>query len=247
MSFLSREEIKSTICLVYDNVMFKTHCSNENWMKCYVNIYLVYTIIIINIWQYSQRNISLTFLLSLCSCRHRFSLVHNIFVLSLPLSFSCHWPRCIKFAFERKSEKSNANWVLTNQNRALRICVWFFWLAFKRKFYATGPLCCLVNLYVTCCLMLSRVPSCTCLIVGFIIVWLRFITCFTSLFWFLLVLFALILPFCIFIEGPTHYKHCFLSGFLHFSLNIIVSHCIIIMTRILVYLRFIALYRVAQK
>ena len=25
--------------------------------------------------------------------------------------------------------KSNANWVLTNQNRALRICVWFFWLA----------------------------------------------------------------------------------------------------------------------
>ena len=27
--------------------------------------------------------------------------------------------------------------------------------------------------------------------------------------------------FCIFIEGPTHYKHCFLSGFLHFSLNII--------------------------
>ena len=47
------------------------------------------------------------------------------------------WPRCIKFAFERKSEKSNANWFLTNQNRALRTCVWFFWLAFKRKFYAT--------------------------------------------------------------------------------------------------------------
>ena len=47
-------------------------------------------------------------------------------------------PRCIKFAFERKSEKSNATWVLTNQNRALRTCVWFFWLAFKRNFYPTG-------------------------------------------------------------------------------------------------------------
>ena len=47
-------------------------------------------------------------------------------------------PRCIKLAFERKSEKSNANWFLTKQNRALRICVWFFWFAFKRKFYATG-------------------------------------------------------------------------------------------------------------
>ena len=49
------------------------------------------------------------------------------------------WPCCIKFVFERKSEKSNATWLLTNQNRALRICVWFFWSAFKRKFYATGP------------------------------------------------------------------------------------------------------------
>ena len=49
-------------------------------------------------------------------------------------------PRCIKFAFERKSEKSNANWFLTNQNRALRTCVWFFRFAFKRKFYATGPI-----------------------------------------------------------------------------------------------------------
>ena len=54
---------------------------------------------------------------------------------------SCiHWPRCIKCAFERKSEQSYSNWVLTNHNRALRICVWFFWLALKRKFYATGPL-----------------------------------------------------------------------------------------------------------
>ena len=49
-----------------------------------------------------------------------------------------NWPRCMKFVFERKSEKSNANWVLTNQNRAIRACVWFFWLAFKCKFYATG-------------------------------------------------------------------------------------------------------------
>ena len=48
-------------------------------------------------------------------------------------------PRCIKLAFERKSEKSNGNWFLTNQNRALSICVCFFWFAFKRKFYATGP------------------------------------------------------------------------------------------------------------
>ena len=30
--------------------------------------------------------------------------------------------------------------ILTNQNRALRTCVWFFWFAFKRKFYATGPI-----------------------------------------------------------------------------------------------------------
>ena len=29
--------------------------------------------------------------------------------------------------------------MLTNQNHALRTCVWFFWFAFKRKFYATGP------------------------------------------------------------------------------------------------------------
>ena len=36
---------------------------------------------------------SLTFLLSICSCRHSFSLVHNSFVpsLSLSLSFSCHY------------------------------------------------------------------------------------------------------------------------------------------------------------
>ena len=46
-----------------------------------------------------------------------------------------HWPRCITFVFERKSEISNANWFLTNQNR-----VWFVWFAFKRKFYATEPL-----------------------------------------------------------------------------------------------------------
>ena len=57
-----------------------------------------------------------------------------------PLHFDRLWPCWIKFAFERKSEKSNANWVLTNQNRALRICVWFYWLAFKRKCYATGPI-----------------------------------------------------------------------------------------------------------
>ena len=48
-------------------------------------------------------------------------------------------PCCIKSAFERKSEISNANWFFTNQNRTLRTCVWFFWFAFKRKFYATGP------------------------------------------------------------------------------------------------------------
>ena len=35
--------------------------------------------------------------------------------------FTEHRPRCIKLAFERKSDKSNANWFLTNQNRALRI------------------------------------------------------------------------------------------------------------------------------
>ena len=29
-----------------------------------------------------------------------------------------HRPRCIKFVFECKSEKSNTNWFLTNQNRA---------------------------------------------------------------------------------------------------------------------------------
>ena len=55
--------------------------------------------------------------------------------------FISQWPRCIKFAFDRKSEKSNANRVLTNQNHALRACVWFFWFAIKRKFlYATGPM-----------------------------------------------------------------------------------------------------------
>ena len=50
------------------------------------------------------------------------------------------WPRCIKLAFDRKSDKSNATWILTNQNRVLRTCVWFFWFAIKRKFYATGPM-----------------------------------------------------------------------------------------------------------
>ena len=65
-------------------------------------------------------------------------LVHVFSMLGMLL-----WPRCIKFAFERKSQKSNANWVLTNQNRALRICVWFVWLAFR-----TQILCYRATVYV---------------------------------------------------------------------------------------------------
>ena len=64
---------------------------------------------------------------------------HNCMGTDL-FSYSTPWPRCIKFAFEHKSEKFNTNLFLTNQNRALRTSVWFFRFAFKRKFYATGPL-----------------------------------------------------------------------------------------------------------
>ena len=61
-------------------------------------------------------------------------LQHSLFEFIEVCSRFCHRPRSIKFAFERKSDKSNANWVLTNHYRALGTCVWFFWLAFKRKF-----------------------------------------------------------------------------------------------------------------
>ena len=62
--------------------------------------------------------------------------VHKPFRQKTPVTYMA---RCIKLAFDQKSQNSNANWFLTNQNRALRICVWFFWFAFKHKFYATGP------------------------------------------------------------------------------------------------------------
>ena len=74
----------------------------------------------------------------LTECRHG-KYFASLIILFLPAPTCMMWPCCIKFVFERKSEKSNANWFLTNQNPALRTCVWFFWFAFKRKFYATGP------------------------------------------------------------------------------------------------------------
>ena len=49
--------------------------------------------------------------------------------------------RCIKFAFERKSEKSNANWILTNQNCALRTCVWFFLICVQTQILCNGAMC----------------------------------------------------------------------------------------------------------
>ena len=74
-------------------------------------------------------------------------------------------------------------------------------------------LCCLVILHVIMCFILSRVR---CVLVSLwvsyslIKIYYRFYL--LKYRFYLTVLFALILSFCIFIEGPTHYKHCFLVG-----------------------------------
>ena len=58
--------------------------------------------------------------------------VHDIWRTAKIGTYIC---TCVQFFYTW-----NANWVLTNQNCALRACVWFFWFAFKHKFYATGPI-----------------------------------------------------------------------------------------------------------
>ena len=74
----------------------------------------------------------------------RFTLQKPLLTLYKPNVYPKGWHRSIykwytMVSIERKSEKSNTTWFLTNQNRALWICVWFFWFAIKHKFYATGP------------------------------------------------------------------------------------------------------------
>ena len=46
------------------------------------------------------------------------------------------WPRCIKFAFERRKMKRkslmlDSDWLKINLPLIFLICVWFFWFAFK--------------------------------------------------------------------------------------------------------------------
>ena len=81
---------------------------------------------------------------------------YKLIVGYLCTNFTWHWPRCIKFAFERKSEKSNTNWLLT---KGLRL---IFLICVQTQIYATGPLSVKLNIMSNTLQSLSLCnPICT--------------------------------------------------------------------------------------
>ena len=152
LCFVSRENKSALtcfcVCLYHFMLLQLENCACE--IRFASNTFIeVYQYCLAGIWFYTSSSISLTStVLKLMKVGWYIRFVWFCTDLSVVYpTIQCpsslddgYWPRCN--AKKKKKKKSNANWVLINQNRALWTCVWFCDLRSNAHFMQRGLYIC---------------------------------------------------------------------------------------------------------